>query len=216
MRVLFIYPNIDCPPGANHGLVSLSGVLKANGHETRMIYACDAIEPVPTHEQIAAKVREYDPGILAFSVMTQQYPWTVEVARFLRREFPNIPQVVGGVRSGAIHENDVRVAQFESRPLRFRLRSVAPMTADLPDVPPGTLVGLTAVGKLRMGDNGFMHDPRTFVAQVGAGGRFRFDGIPTDLHSARLVVAGSAGPAWPAFGAVLGRALPLPEPPDGA
>jgi anaerobic magnesium-protoporphyrin IX monomethyl ester cyclase len=97
VRVLFIYPNIDCPPGANHGLVAISGVLKAGGHETRMIYACDAIEPVPTHEQIADVVREWKPGVLGFSVMTQQYPWACEVARYLRKEFPSIPQVVGGV-----------------------------------------------------------------------------------------------------------------------
>ena len=113
MRVLFIYPNIDCPPGANHGLVSISGVLKANGHETRMVYACDAIEPVPTHEQIAEKVRAYDPGILAFSVMTQQYPWTVEVAKYLRQQFPKIPQVVGGVHITMIPDEVVQDRVFD-------------------------------------------------------------------------------------------------------
>ncbi len=97
MRVLFIYPNIDCPAGANHGLVSLSAVLKAGGHETRLIYACDAIEPVPSPEEIAAVVRDWKPGLLAFSVMTQQYPWACETARHLREAFPSIPQVVGGV-----------------------------------------------------------------------------------------------------------------------
>ena len=93
MRVLFIYPNIDCPAGANHGLVSLSGVLKANGHETRMIYACDAVEPVPTHEQMAEVVRDWKPALLAFSVMTQQYPWTVETAKALRARFPSIQPI---------------------------------------------------------------------------------------------------------------------------
>jgi anaerobic magnesium-protoporphyrin IX monomethyl ester cyclase len=97
MRVLFLHPNIDCPPGVNHGLIALSGVLKANGHETRLVYACDAIEPVPTPEQIADLVREWKPGLLAFSVMTQQYPWAVEVSKHLRQAFPAIPQVVGGV-----------------------------------------------------------------------------------------------------------------------
>ncbi len=131
-------------------------------------------------------------------------------------EAPGRAQVVGGVRSGAVYENDVRVAKFESRPLRFELRSVAPLTGELADVPPGTPVGITVVAKLKMGDNGYMHDPRTFVSQVGAGGRFRFDGVPLDVQSTRLVVAGSAGPAWPVFGAVLGRALPLPEAADAA
>src|SRR5262245_20411691 len=33
MRVLFIYPSLDCPPGINHGITALSGVLKEHGHE---------------------------------------------------------------------------------------------------------------------------------------------------------------------------------------
>ena len=114
MRVQFIYPNIDCPPGANHGLISLSGVLKAKGHETAMIYACDAIEPVPSHEEIAARVRAFNPGLLGFSVMTQQYPWACEVAKYLKKEFPSIPQVVGGVHITMVPEetSDDRVFDY--------------------------------------------------------------------------------------------------------
>ena len=114
MRVFFIYPNIDCPPGVNHGLVALSGVLRAHGHDTRLLYACDAIEPVPTPEEIAARVREYGPGLLAFSCMTQQYPWAVEVSKHLRQAFPSIPQVVGGVHITMIPDevSDDRVFDY--------------------------------------------------------------------------------------------------------
>ena len=37
MRVLLIYPSIDCPPGINHGVAALSGCLKADGHEVDLI-----------------------------------------------------------------------------------------------------------------------------------------------------------------------------------
>ena len=38
MRVLLIYPNLDCPIGVNHGLTMISGVLKQAGHETELVH----------------------------------------------------------------------------------------------------------------------------------------------------------------------------------
>jgi len=114
LRVLFVYPNIDCPPGVNHGLIALSGVLKAHGHETRLVYACDAIGPVPSAEEVAAVAREWSPGLLAFSCMTQQYEWAVGVSKHLRTAFPEVPQVVGGVHITMIPDevSDDRVFDY--------------------------------------------------------------------------------------------------------
>ena len=52
MRVLFIYPSLDCPPGINHGIAALSGVLKEHGHETRLLHVCEALWPLPTDDEI--------------------------------------------------------------------------------------------------------------------------------------------------------------------
>ena len=73
MRVLFVYPALDCPPGINHGLASLSGTLRAEGHTTGLIHVTESLPPVPDLAEVVARVRAFDPGLVAFSVMSQQY-----------------------------------------------------------------------------------------------------------------------------------------------
>jgi anaerobic magnesium-protoporphyrin IX monomethyl ester cyclase len=97
MRVLFVYPSIDTPVGFNHGLAAMSGVLKAQGHETRLIHVNEGLGPIPTPDEVLATVRDYAPGVIGFSCMSQQYPWASEVARHLRASGVEAPIVVGGV-----------------------------------------------------------------------------------------------------------------------
>ena len=96
MRVLLIYPSIDCPPGINHGLAAISGVLKSHGHDTRLIHACEKLWPIPDYDEIREVVEEYDPHLVGFSAMSQQYEWCCEVASRIDRDF-DLPTVVGGV-----------------------------------------------------------------------------------------------------------------------
>ena len=49
MRVLFVYPNLYTQMGFNHGLASLSAVLKEAGHETRLVNLNENI--LPTRER---------------------------------------------------------------------------------------------------------------------------------------------------------------------
>lgn len=113
MRVLFIYPMIDAPPGVNHGLIALSGVLKHAGHETRLIHANESLGPLPTHDQILAQIRDWKPGLLAFSVMSQQYPWAVEVVKACKAAFPSVPTVVGGVHVTMVPEEVTAQNHFD-------------------------------------------------------------------------------------------------------
>jgi radical SAM superfamily enzyme YgiQ (UPF0313 family) len=104
---------IDSPPGINHGLVALSGVLKHGGHETRMIYANEQLGPLPTHAGILETVRAWKPGLLAFSVMSQQYAWAVEVAKACKAAFPALPSVVGGVHVTMVPEEVTAQNHFD-------------------------------------------------------------------------------------------------------
>src|SRR5262245_16581036 len=102
MRVLFVYPNLYTQMGFNHGLASLSAVLKSAGHETRMLNLNENLPPVPSDEDIAAEVRRWKPGLIGFSCLTMQYPEALRIARFLRERsrrdgFLLPPLVVGGV-----------------------------------------------------------------------------------------------------------------------
>jgi len=99
MRVLFIYPNLNAEEGFNHGVAALSGALRARGHQTRLINLNESLGPVPSDEQIVREVRRWDPGFVAFSVMSQQYRYALRLARAIRAEMPAVPLGVGGVHA---------------------------------------------------------------------------------------------------------------------
>lgn len=113
MRVLLVYPNIDCPIGVNHGLSMISGVLKAAGHETKLIHVNEKLFDVPTDEELVARVRAWAPGVVGFSVMTQQYAWAAGAARALRAALPDLPLVVGGVHCTMVPDDVVADALFD-------------------------------------------------------------------------------------------------------
>ncbi len=96
MRVLFIWPSLDCPPGINHGLTSLSAVLKEAGHQTGLIHISDALGWVPEGEELLERIRAFNPDLLAFSATTQQFPWIVKEVKYLRGKL-DLPIVIGGV-----------------------------------------------------------------------------------------------------------------------
>ncbi len=109
MRVLFVYPNLYTQMGFNHGLASLSAVLKRAGHETRLVNLNENLPPVPTREEILAIVKEWKPGLIGFSCLTQQYRPGLELARWLREQAAREgialpPLVVGGIHPTMVPE----------------------------------------------------------------------------------------------------------------
>jgi len=97
VRVLFVYPNLYTQMGFNHGLASLSACLKRCGHETRLVNLNENLPPVPSREDVLAIVREWEPGLVAFSCLTQQYKPALELARWLRGRARLPPMIVGGI-----------------------------------------------------------------------------------------------------------------------
>ncbi len=102
MRVLFVYPNLYTQMGFNHGLASLSAVLREAGHATRLLNLNENLPPVPSSEQVFEQILAWQPGLIAFSCLTQQYRAGLELAQFLRARanetgFGLPPQVVGGI-----------------------------------------------------------------------------------------------------------------------
>lgn len=109
MRVLFVYPNLYTQMGFNHGLASLSAVLKRAGHETRMLNLNENLPPVPTDEELVALVKEWRPGVIGFSCLTMQYQEALRIGRLLRARakrdgFALPPLVVGGVHPTMVPE----------------------------------------------------------------------------------------------------------------
>lgn len=112
MRVLFIYPSIDCPPGINHGIAGLSGVLKAHGHETGLLHVCEALWPLPSEEDVVRRVLEFRPDVVGFSVMSQQYAWSVGMAQAIQKA-TSVPLVIGGVHCTMVPDEVVADGHFD-------------------------------------------------------------------------------------------------------
>jgi anaerobic magnesium-protoporphyrin IX monomethyl ester cyclase len=96
MRILFIYPNLYAQIGFNYGVAFLSAVLRERGHETALINVNDALGYPLDLERIWRDVRAFGPDMIAFSIVTNQYRYAVEIAGFLR-ERTSVPMIVGGV-----------------------------------------------------------------------------------------------------------------------
>jgi radical SAM superfamily enzyme YgiQ (UPF0313 family) len=72
----------------NPGIANLSGILKANGHETDLLLVSH------TPDLIGA-IKQYDPGLIAFSALTGVHHSIEKLAVTIKRQL-NIPIIVGG------------------------------------------------------------------------------------------------------------------------
>lgn len=102
MKVLFVYGGYE-----NLGIEYLSAVLRRAGHETALAFDPrlfdDHYTRVPalarrfdSRAALLRRARQERPDLVAFSVVTDDYPWVRQVAGELRREL-NVPFVFGGV-----------------------------------------------------------------------------------------------------------------------
>jgi len=90
--------------GFNYGVSHIASVLKGAGHEVGFWQLCEDIEPLPSQEQFLARIAAEKPDILAFSVVTNQWPYTQMLASWARKAY-SIPFVIGGIHTLAgVHE----------------------------------------------------------------------------------------------------------------
>ncbi len=94
MKVLFIWTNVDTriESGLIHiGLAYLSASLKRAGHDTALIRLLNQIEK----RELYRRVAEFNPDIIAFSVVTNQFDYNVHLADWIKEEF-DVPVIFGG------------------------------------------------------------------------------------------------------------------------
>ncbi len=103
MRVLFIYPNLNCQIGFNYGVACLSAALKSRGHETRLLNLNEKLGPVPDDEAILREIDAWKPGVAGFSAVTTQFEYAKRIAGRIRERY-DIPIAVGGVHATMVPE----------------------------------------------------------------------------------------------------------------
>ncbi len=95
MKVLFIYTDIGISVGYSCGIGALSAYLKKNGHQSRLIHVSKELDYPLDLERIVRDCRAYNPGLIAFSVATNQWHYVRQIARAIRQDC-SIPMVIGG------------------------------------------------------------------------------------------------------------------------
>ncbi len=101
MKILFIYPDLSSSVGCSAGITILSAVLKRAGHTTRLLHIAEELDYPLDPERIKRDVRELDPGLICFSVSTNQWPFAREIGKAIREE-TDVPTIVGGAHASAV------------------------------------------------------------------------------------------------------------------
>lgn len=84
MKILFIQNHLM----ENFGIINISSVLRAGGHQTDLIIS-------ESPHKLLRFVSDYQPNIIAFSCTTGMHKWVVKVAEKIKLE-TSIPVIVGG------------------------------------------------------------------------------------------------------------------------
>jgi len=100
MKVLFIYTDIGISVGYSCGIGVLSAYLRRHGHETKLLHVSDELGYGLDVDRIVKDVLEYNPGLVCFSSVTNQWIYVKTIAKFIRRVC-DIPICVGGHHANA-------------------------------------------------------------------------------------------------------------------
>jgi radical SAM superfamily enzyme YgiQ (UPF0313 family) len=83
---------IQKEPFPYFGILSLAGYLKTQGIQSVVLIA-------NLEDDLVQAVRETAPDLIGFSVMTPEHGWLVETSSKIKKSFPGIPLIVGGIHA---------------------------------------------------------------------------------------------------------------------
>jgi len=117
VRVLFFYRGTE-----HFGIEYLSAVLTQAGHVTELIYdpgldnnfhwQWDALRRLNVPSRLMKRARDFAPDLIAFSSITNLYPYVKEMARMLKAEL-KVPTVIGGIHATVLAESVLKEDCFD-------------------------------------------------------------------------------------------------------
>ncbi len=110
MKIAFLYPAFE-----NLGIEYISSMLKKNGHSTFLAFDPQLFDDLFISMKVVGKIFDYKkriieqlknekPDLIFFSVVSDIYPWTCEMAQRIKKQFEGIPVVFGGPHVTAVPE----------------------------------------------------------------------------------------------------------------
>ena len=112
MKILFIYPNAGSQLGFSYGIAHLSAILRRAGHKVALWQLCEDIAPLPSEKNFSDRLRQENPDIIGFSVVTNQWSYAKKLAVWAR-EATDAPLVCGGIHVMAATEQVLRSGVFD-------------------------------------------------------------------------------------------------------
>jgi anaerobic magnesium-protoporphyrin IX monomethyl ester cyclase len=112
MKIFFIYPSAESQLGFNYGVAYIASILKNTGHQVGFWQLCEDIEPLPSEEQFIRRLIDEKPDLLAFSIVTNQWPYAQVLASWARKKL-SIPIVAGGIHTLAGTEEILKTGLFD-------------------------------------------------------------------------------------------------------
>lgn len=97
MKILFIWPNYDCPIGLSIGVSYLSSILKQRGYQTAILHICEMLGTPFVPEELLIKVEEIDPDLIAVSTGENHYTDMEELCKEVKNRSPHIKIILGGI-----------------------------------------------------------------------------------------------------------------------
>ncbi|TFG22997.1 MAG: B12-binding domain-containing radical SAM protein [Promethearchaeota archaeon] len=101
MKILFAHRNCE-----SLGIEYISSILKQNGHKTDLIFDPGAgdiefkskliTRVFKYDDKILQKIKRFSPDLIAFSSMTNMFPWIRHLTKLIKQSF-EIPIIVGGI-----------------------------------------------------------------------------------------------------------------------
>jgi anaerobic magnesium-protoporphyrin IX monomethyl ester cyclase len=98
MRVLLVYPDIKIHVNYPLGLGMISAILKNHGHKTRILHFNEEIESPFDMSIIERNVIDFQPQLIAFSSVSNQFQYVEKIAEYIKRNW-ELPTLVGGIHA---------------------------------------------------------------------------------------------------------------------
>jgi radical SAM superfamily enzyme YgiQ (UPF0313 family) len=86
----------------NMGVEYLSASLKRNNYTIELLFFPYTTNDKVENEAIVEKINTYKPDIVCFSPFSYQYPWAISKADFVKKEFPKLFTLFGGVHVNSV------------------------------------------------------------------------------------------------------------------
>ena len=106
MKILFYYRGSE-----QLGIEALTGILKREGHQVGLLFDPGAdnvfyfqlpiLERLRIEDRLVKQAIEFQPDVVAFSCLTNLYPYVKSIANRLKQHL-NVPFVIGGVHPSTL------------------------------------------------------------------------------------------------------------------